>query len=158
MLPWLYVLDHCHAGRPARDPKSVFLLRKDLNRFEQIEHGSVHWPLDVMKLCRNRCTKTAPKQNVSTSMLDCGNGVLSVILAFFFILQTRRVELLPNSSTSVSSDHKVFSQTFSESFDIQWQTLKAGLYMYLLEQDDLVATVRFQTITTSCVTNWFPGD
>ena len=39
-----------------------------------------------------------------------------VVLRFFLILQTKQIELMPNSSTLVSSVHKTSSQAFLDSF------------------------------------------
>lgn len=54
----------------------------------------------------------APKHNVSTFVLDCGDGNVWVILS----LHTQGVELMPKSLILASSDHSTFSQAFSESF------------------------------------------
>ena len=58
--------------------------------------------------------ETPPKHKVSTSMLHSGDGVLGVVLSIS-LLQTRQVELMPNSSILVSSDHITFSQASSGS-------------------------------------------
>lgn len=46
-------------------------------------HGPIHWPLNAVKSSCNLSRKTAPKQNFSTSVLDCEHGVLSTILSIF---------------------------------------------------------------------------
>src|SRR4029434_3299328 len=42
-------------------------------------HGPIHSPLDAVESSYTLGRETAPKHNVSTSMLDCGDGVLGVI-------------------------------------------------------------------------------
>ena len=71
-------------------------------------HGPIHPPLDTVKSSCPFSWETPPKHKVSTSMLHSGDGVLGVVLLF---LETRRVELMPNSSILVSSDHITFWQT-----------------------------------------------
>lgn len=48
-----------------------------------MKHGSVHFPIDVVKLSCAFSRKTPLKQNVSTSMLDDGDDVLGVIGSAF---------------------------------------------------------------------------
>ena len=76
-------------------------------------HGPTHPPLDTVKSSCPLSWETPPKHNVSTSMLHSGSS-LGLYSAFLF-LQTRRVELMPNSSILVSSDHIAFSQASSGS-------------------------------------------
>lgn len=68
--------------------------------------------LSVVKSSRTLSRKMAPKHNVSTFVLDCGDGNVWVILS----LHTQGVELMPKSLILASSDHSTFSQAFSESF------------------------------------------
>ena len=44
-------------------------------------HGPIHSPLDAVESSRTLGRETAPKHNVSTSMLDVGDGVLGVIFS-----------------------------------------------------------------------------
>ena len=74
-------------------------------------HGPIHPPLNTVKSSCPLSWETPPKHKVSISMLHSGDGVLGVVL----LLQTRRVELMPNSSILVSSDHITFSQASSGS-------------------------------------------
>ena len=45
-------------------------------------HGPIHSPLDAVESSCTLGRETAPKHNVSTSMLDGGDGVLGVIFSF----------------------------------------------------------------------------
>ena len=74
-------------------------------------HGPIHPLLDTVKSSCPLSWETPPKHKVSTSMLHSGDGVLGVVL----FLQTQRVELMPNGSILVSSDHIIFSLAFSGS-------------------------------------------
>src|SRR4029434_8595110 len=51
-------------------------------------HGPIHSPLDAVKSSCTLGRETAPKHNVSTSIIDGGDGVLGVI---FSILPPRNV-------------------------------------------------------------------
>ena len=44
-------------------------------------HGPIHSPLDAVESSCTLGRETAPKHNVSTSMLDGGDGVLGVIFS-----------------------------------------------------------------------------
>ena len=57
-------------------------------------HGPIHSPLDAVESSCTLGRETAPKHNVSSSMLDVGDGVLGVI---FSILST------PNSASRVDA-------------------------------------------------------
>src|SRR4029434_4778839 len=67
-------------------------------------HCPIHSPLDAVESSCTLGRETAPKHNVSTSMLDGGDGVLRVIFSFFFT-PNAKVELMPKSLILVSSDH-----------------------------------------------------
>ncbi len=44
-------------------------------------HGPDHWPLNVMKSSCTLSRETVPKHDVSTSVLDCRDAVLGVIVS-----------------------------------------------------------------------------
>ena len=85
-------------------------------------HGPIQPPLDAVKSSCPLSRETPPKHNVSTSMLDGGDGVLGVIV----------ISLSPNTASQVdakeldlvSSDHITFSQAFSESFRCSLATFR----------------------------------
>lgn len=56
-----------------------FWLKKEVLSQDLTVHDSMHWSINVAKLWMWR--KTAPT-HVSTSMLYCGDGVVSVVLGF----------------------------------------------------------------------------
>ena len=58
------------------------------------------------------------------------------LYSVFLILQTWRVELMPNSSILVSSDHITFSQASSGSSQVFFGKLQTGLYMCLLPAEE----------------------
>lgn len=100
-----YVLGHCHAGRPIDDTSSVFCLR---------ESGSCPRFCSTWLHLLASMWRGAPQYNVSTSVLDSGDGVLWVTLS---------ISLPPNTVGSVhatefliSNDHSISPQTFSQSF------------------------------------------
>ena len=78
-------------------------------------HGPSHPPLDTVKFCS---VPLAEKHTQSIRFpplcFTVGMVFLGLYSAFLF-LQTRRVELMPNSSILVSSDHIAFSQASSGS-------------------------------------------
>ena len=93
VLPWPYVQGHCPAGRPLHDPCSVSWLRE--GGYRPRCYGT--WPRPSSPRCRSSCPlsrETPPKQNVSTSMLDGGDGVLGVIVS---------ISLPPNTACRVDA-------------------------------------------------------
>ena len=89
MLPWPYVLGHCHVGRPIHDPFSVLSLRE--GDWHPKFPRYIHPPLDTVKSSCPLNWETPPKHKVSTSMLHSGDGVLGVVLS---------ISLPPNTSES----------------------------------------------------------
>lgn len=59
-----------------------FWLRKGGQDFTV--HDSMHWSINVVKLCSTLSRKAAPTHDVSTSMLQCGDGVLWVVFGFIW--------------------------------------------------------------------------
>ncbi len=93
-LPCPCVLGHCPAGIPIHDPSSVFWLREGGSHliFDGTVYGPVHWPLNAVKTSCTLSRETASKQEVSTSVFDCRDGVLGVIVS---------ISLLPNTRSRV---------------------------------------------------------
>ncbi len=58
-------------------PRPIFNALAGFNALAVTVHGSVHHPFEVQLSCP-LSRKTPPKQNVSTSMFDGGDGVLGV--------------------------------------------------------------------------------
>ena len=75
-------------------------------------HGSIHPPLDTVK--SSLAEKHPQSIRFPPPCFTVGMVFLGLYSAFLF-LQTRRVELMPNSSILVSSDHITFSQASSGS-------------------------------------------
>ena len=75
-------LGHCHAGTPIHDPFSVSWLREGGSHLRYM--APVHPALDAVKSSFPLSRETAPKHNVSTAMLDGGDGVLGVKVPEYF--------------------------------------------------------------------------
>ncbi len=73
----------------------------------------VHCPFDAVQLSCPLSRKTPPNHIVSTSKHGVGMVLMGSQAAF--LLQTRRVELMPKSWMLVSSDYNTFTQFSSES-------------------------------------------
>ena len=84
--------------------------------------------------------------------------VLFGLHSHFFIHQTRRVELKPNSSTLVSSDHSTFSQAFYESFRGSLANLRRACTCAFLSKGTSQTLQDFSPITVHSVTNCILGD
>ena len=78
-------------------------------------HGPIHPPLDTVKSSCPLSWETPPKQRIPPPCFTVGMVFLGLYSRLFLFLQTRRVELMPNSSILVSSDHITFSQASSRS-------------------------------------------
>src|SRR4029434_3854726 len=95
------------------------ILSKSLRlRFQYEGMRFIHSPLDAVESSCTLGRETAPKHNVSTSMLDGADGVLGVI----FSIQTRQVELMPKSLILVSSDHILSPNPPYNHSSVHWQT------------------------------------
>ena len=79
------------------------------------EYGSVHWPLNVVK------SKTSPK-HVSISMLDCGNSVLWVILAFFSSSKHNRLNWCQTAQLWFRLTAALSPKPPLSHLDVHWQT------------------------------------
>ena len=64
---WLYVLGHCHVGRPILRPIFSALTEVIAQNFPV--HGPIHPPLNTVKSSCPLSWETPPKHKVSTSML-----------------------------------------------------------------------------------------
>ena len=106
-----YVFGHCHVGRPIHDPYSVLSLREGGCRPKF--PGLIHPPLDTVKLSFP-LEKHPQSIRFPPPCFTVGMVFLGLYSAFLF-LQTRRVQLMPNCSFLVSSDHITYSQTSSGS-------------------------------------------
>src|SRR4029434_2245966 len=105
---------------------------------------SIHGPLDAAESSCTLGRDRAPKDNVSTSMLDGGDGVLGVI---FSILPP------PNAASRVDAKELDFHLTTSclpillRIIQVFIGKLQTALYMCFLEQGDLASAAVLQTIT-----------
>ena len=109
LLPWPYILGHCHVGRPSTTHFQCSHWGKEVVIQNFLVHGPIQPPLDMVKSSCPLNWETPPKHKVSTSMLHSGDGVIGVVLSIS-LLQTRRVELMPItlfwSHLTTSPSHK----------------------------------------------------
>ncbi len=118
-------------------------------------NGPIHLPLNVVKSSCTLSRKTAPK-HVSTSVLDCRDGVLGVIVS---------ISLPPNTTSRVdgkelilvSSDHSTFFQAFSESFRCSLANFRWACTCDFLSRGTLRVLQDFNPLRRS-VTNVLLGD
>ncbi len=78
-------------------PRPIFSVLAEGRRFSSniLRYmAPVHWPLNVVKSSCTLSRETAPKHYVSTSVLDCRDGVLGVILS---------ISLPPNTTSRVDA-------------------------------------------------------
>ncbi len=68
-------------------------------------HGPDHWPLNVMKSSLTLSRETVRKHDVSTSVLDCRDGVLGVIVS---------ISLPPNTTSRVDAKELHFGLIWPE--------------------------------------------
>ena len=115
LLPWPYVLGHCHVWRPIHVPISVLSLREG-GLSPKISLYMAPFILPSIRWSRPVPLAEKHPQSIRfpPPCFTVGKVFLGMYSAFLF-LQTRRVELMPNSSILVSSDHITFSQTSSGS-------------------------------------------
>ena len=92
-LPLLYVLSHCHAGRPIHDSLSVSWLREGGCQDFTV-HGPIHLSLDALKSTCALSRETPLKHNAPPSLLDGGDGVLGLIV---------RIHLSPNTAGRIDT-------------------------------------------------------
>lgn len=81
-----------------------FDLGRDVLVQHLVGHDRIHWPFNVAKSSCTLSRKTPVRIVFFLSYLE------------FLFFQTWQVELMPESSILLSSDHNTFSCTFSESF------------------------------------------
>ena len=105
-------------------------------------HGPIHSPLDAVESC-TLGRETAPKHNVSTSMLDGGDGVIFSILP------------PPNTASRVDAKELDFGLTTSclpillRIIQVFIGKLQTALYMCFLEQGTLRVLQYFKPLRRS---------
>ncbi len=133
-------------------PRPIFSVLTEGRRFSSNIYST--WPRPLAPQCGEvvpytLSRETAPKHDVSTSVLDCRDGVLGVIVIISLPPNTR-VELMPKSSILVSSDHSTFSQAFSESFRCSLANFRRACTCAFLSRGTLRALQDFSPSGVVC--------
>ncbi len=123
-------------------PRPIFNALAGFNALALTVHGPIHRPFDAVQLTFPLSRRTSPKDNVSTSMFDGGDGVVGVIGSI----------PPPNTASWVDAKELDFGLIWPQHFHpvLLWiiqmfiGKIQTGLYMCFLEQGDLAAPEGFQ--------------